>query len=139
MNNKISTLFHTDTTLGKIIFFICFYLSLWFLAYGVWTIGSWGIGFENLFFDFSLIKRFFVDVYSLLIYDFSIDLILGLMILFYFFLLIPAISFILVKKVVAPCLGIKQNYLLYLFNTIFILFSIWHFVSMAISTPFPNF
>jgi len=142
MKDKIIKIFHTDTILGKVILFVSFYFIFWFLAYGIWNIGSWVYGFRNLLLSNFNILVLFQGLISLLIVifnNFSVYSFLMLLIIMYFLLFIPILSFILLKKLILPCLYIKKQYLIYIFNTIFIFFSIWYFVYTAMSSINPSF
>jgi hypothetical protein len=135
MINKINNFFHTNTTLGKIFLFISFYLIFWFLSYGFWTLGSWSVGFKNLLLNnililFKGLTSFLVVIFN----NFSIYSFLLLIIIIYFLLFLPIISFVLLKKIIIPCLGVDKKCSIYIFNVFFIFFSIWYFVSTIAST-----
>ncbi|NVN96899.1 hypothetical protein HXX01_01490 [Candidatus Nomurabacteria bacterium] len=137
MKDKINKVFHTETLLGKIILLISFYVLFWFLAYGFWNIGSLYSGFKNLFSsDFSIFVLFkgLLSLLTIIFKNFSVGSFAMLVILLYFLIFIPIMSFYLLKRYIIPCLNTKKVNLIYILNSLFLIFSIWYFVVSVISS-----
>jgi hypothetical protein len=107
MISWIQNFFHTETKSGKMIFIFLIYLFFWFLAYGVWIFG--------IIPDFSESNIQMNDWIPF----------------FYFFILIPILSFLLsfyCKKITE----VRYIYLIIL-NILFILISFYFFIRFIIS------
>ena len=140
---RIQQLFRTETQLGRWVFIGTVYLLYWLLFYGVWTMDRIGLSvFRMIFTNLRSVYRLASELpefYKGLVENVGVSDVESLVI-FYFFILAPIVSFLLpitIKRTI-QARGMNYLYLCSLCASLFSIVYVYLYISLALSMAFPQ-